>query len=122
MQRTFDRARSRCPRVVGLVASALFASGCFVFDASLYMDRDAGQPDAGMPSISGELSETCADRPPQLFVPPGASLTFQVETLGRSDDNRETTACTGAIHNGPDLFLEIDPEEGDRWHFHVRVD
>lgn len=95
--------------------SALLLSGCFVFDASLYMDAGA---DGGGTAIS----DTCETTAPMLEVAPGTSVTFPVDTMARRDDARDTVACTGRMENGPDVFVQIDPELGDRWHFHVRVE
>lgn len=100
---------------------ALAASGCFVFDASLYMDADGGV-DASAP-LQGELAEVCGDEAPLLTLGQGVrSYTFAVDTQGTIDTERDVVGCTGRVQNGPDLFLAIDAERDDRWHFHVRVD
>lgn len=107
-------------RLLALFALAL-TPGCFVFDASLYMDRDAGA-DASTP-LQGELAEICGDEAPLLTLGQGVrSYTFAVDTRGAQDMTRDVVGCTGRLQNGPDLFLAIETTPEDRWHFHVRVD
>lgn len=105
--------------------AALTCSGCFgLFDPTLYMGRDdAGiAPDAG-PGLQGELAEICGDEAPLLHFPPGAqSFEFDVDTIGREDNTRDVTRCTGRAAGGPDVFMAIDATEGEHWHFHVDVD
>lgn len=107
-------------RLLALLALVL-TPGCSVFDASLYMNADAGA-DASAP-LEGELAEVCGDEAPLLALGGAVrSYTFAVDTQGAGDMSRDVAGCTGRIQNGPDLFLAIDAEQGDRWHFHVRVD
>lgn len=104
-----------------LAIAPLACAGCFVFDPSLYMNADAGS-DASSP-LSGELAEVCGDEAPMLTLGGTTrSHTFAVDTRGRVDSERDVSGCTGRVESGPDLFLAMEATEGDRWHFHARVD
>ncbi len=104
------------------VLPALACAGCFVFDASLYMNVDAGT-DGGPTPLSGELAEVCGDAAPMLTLDAQRrSYSFSIDTRGRVDSERDVSGCTGRVENGPDLFLAIQGEPGDHWHFHARVD
>lgn len=113
--------------LVAALAAAL--SGCFVFDESLYLNaQDAGAGDGGGDldagfSLAGTAAEVCGMSAPLLeFTGDEAeNLAFNIDTRGRVDDVSEVTGCTGARQDGPDLFLSIDMEPTDRWHFHIRV-
>lgn len=114
-------ARSTIP----IALSALICSGCFgLFDPSLYMENeDASVPTDAGPGLQGELTEICGDEAPLLYFPAGAqSFDFDVDTIGREDNTRDVTRCTGRAAGGPDVFMAIDAAEGDHWHFHVDVD
>lgn len=98
------------------IAAAALLGGCFVFDASLYLDAGGGP-------LAGELSDTCSGAPLLTLDDAMRTHTFSVDTRGRTDAERDVVGCTGAQQSGPDLFLAIAPSAGsERWHFHVRVD
>jgi hypothetical protein len=103
----------RAARTITLLSLSSLLSGCFVFDSQLYM-IDGG--------TTFSPSETCETGAPVLDVSMGASVTFAVDTMANGDDTRDTVACTGSMESGPDVFVSVDPDPGDRWHFHVRVD
>lgn len=97
-----------------VVALALCATGCFVFDEGLYQS---------VPHVDGELAEVCGATAPLLYFPEGAQTHgFDVDTRGFADNAREVSGCTGRVQRGPDLFLSIDARRGEHWHFHVDVD
>lgn len=107
---------------LSLVALCLAFPGCLVFDPSLYMNVDAG-PDGAIPPLAGELAEVCGDQAPLLTLGGEVrSHSFAIDTRGRTDDARDVSGCTGRAEGGPDLFLAIEGEATDRWHFHARVD
>lgn len=109
-------------RRLSILALCLASPGCFVFDPSLYMNVDAG-PDGAIPPLAGALAEACGDQAPLLSLGGEVrSHSFAVDTRGRTDDVREVSACTGRAESGPDLFLAIQGEPGERWHLHARVD
>ena len=88
-------------------------TGCLGnFDEELYM--------AG---LSGELADVCGLSAPLLRFPPGErSFEFDVDTRGATDTTREVVECTGNAQGGPEVFISINAETGQHWHFHVDVD
>jgi hypothetical protein len=112
-------SRARAPIFVAVLL-ALGAPGCFVFDESLYLERDAGggTTDAGAPAL--ELADTCSGEVPVATFPDGATSWLRAfdTTALRSDHSNLT--CTGRPSPGPEGFFAIDMAAGERWHIHVR--
>lgn len=108
-------------RISLLLALALGSAtpGCFVFDESLYLERDAGAAsDGGLPLLA--LADDCSGTVPVVEVGEGATSWMRsFDTRGLGDDHTNLT-CTGRPSPGPDGFFAIDMEAGERWHVHVR--
>lgn len=112
-------SRSRVLQSLAL-ALVLGAPGCFVFDESLYLERDAGEetPDAGSPGLA--LADTCSGEVPVATFEGGATSWLRAfDTRGMRDDH-SNLSCTGRPAPGPDGFFAIDMQAGERWHIHVR--
>ncbi|MBW2461995.1 MAG: hypothetical protein JRH11_10135 [Deltaproteobacteria bacterium] len=103
------------------------ALACDVFEAQLYMDRDAAPADSGAsdsaPVDSGEvdsgavaLSDTCRGGPPLLTSSTGE---FSVDTAGFSNNISDVASCSGTAAPGNDGFFSLDMTAGDTWHFHI---
>lgn len=137
-----SRALSLASHTLSLAAAWLVLGavpGCFVFDASLYMQRDggidastpetdagggdgggadSGGPDAGAPTVV--LADFCTDTVPMLEIPDGTSLArYEFDTTSLSND-LGAIGCTGRSQPGDDGFFAVRMRSGERWHFHVR--
>ncbi|UJR79758.1 hypothetical protein [Sandaracinus amylolyticus] len=112
------RARS-FPMLLAIVLS-IATPGCFVFDESLYMNRDASTPttDGGPPLLA--LADVCTGEVPVVSFESGATSWLRsFDTRGLSDDHTNLS-CTGRPSPGPEGFFAIDMTAGERWHIHVR--
>jgi hypothetical protein len=110
--------RSRVFIVV--VLHAWVTSGCFVFDESLYLNRDggAGSTDGGVPAVS--LADTCETNVPLVTFENGANSWMRAFDTRSLRDDHTNLGCTGRSSPGPDGFFAVDMEAGQRFHIHIR--
>lgn len=128
------------PILALVLALALAAPGCFVFDEALYRAResdagldggreedahveldapidDAGPVDGGIPVVA--LADDCSGAVPELSIGAGISVSRAFDTTGLGNEYANL-GCTGRPQPGPDGFFSIQMTAGERWHFHVR--
>lgn len=99
-----------------LVPLLSVVGACDVFDESLYLN--AG--DGGTPLDTIVLADRCnGDDVPTVESQTGARAT---STIALTDTfNSDISACTGSPEPGADGFFKVAMEQGDKWHFHLRV-
>lgn len=99
-----------------LCSLLIVLGACDVFDASLYQDLE----DAGHHHLETiELADRCTG---ELPLVESGHVTRALSTVGLNDNfNEEIAACTGSAEPGNDGFFRVEAEEGDKWHFHLRL-
>jgi cysteine-rich repeat protein len=114
------------PYKITVLAAALLAAGCSVFDNGEHRDSlldggaDAGT-DAGMEDAGPVLmfDDVCGASSP-AFVLGVTQTNLAINTVGLG--NHVTSSCGGAETLGADAFIAVDVQAGDYWHFHLRND
>ncbi len=108
----------------GLGLFVALSSGCMGnFDESLYMTDAGPMAEDATIGLTGEVTNVCGVEAPLLVFPEGAqSFEFDIDTRTASDTTREVSACTGRSQGGPEVFISMDAEADQHWHFHVDID
>lgn len=97
-------------------ALVLLATGCNVFDAQLYLQRDAGADATGLPPLA--LSDRCSATATLVTRTSGE---YAIDTRPLANDLNDLASCAGRALPGNDGFLRVQMTAGDLWHFHVKV-
>jgi cysteine-rich repeat protein len=103
------------------VALAIAASGCNVFDASLYMKGPVA-PDAGLDAGGPEVGPVSAFFDRCLGITPlaeASSMELSIDTNDFKGDFSEVVACVGHDLPGNDGFVALEMLAGQKWHVHV---
>lgn len=93
------------------ILATFAASGCDVFDEGLIPTED---PEKDNKLLWGE-NLTC-DLPKNLPL----NDYHDAEDIAGANNDRGAPSCVGGgAADGPDVFFQIDMNEGDKWHFHI---
>jgi cysteine-rich repeat protein len=118
-------------RIALALITALSASGCFILDDQHLVDlmRDSGppvdsgpRPDTGMLFTDGGMipfDDHCGAENPRTILR-RTTLDILIDTNQMS--NSVSTNCGGAPTPGNDVFLAIDVQPAEYWHFHLKTD
>jgi cysteine-rich repeat protein len=98
------------------VALASLLAGCNVFDAQLYLQRDAGVDATALSPLV--LSDRCSNAATLVTRSSGE---YAIDTRTLRDDLSDLAACTGRALPGQDGFFRVRMNPNELWHFHVKV-
>lgn len=104
--------RTLRPGLLSFVAlSSVLGAGCFIVDDAP-LDRLSIYDDAGFDSGSSvQVAEACGGAAYTV----NTSQTFTLDTTGHANDINPLCAPSA----GPDIFLKVDVQAGQYWHFHL---
>ena len=101
------------PRPVALLC---LLAGCNVFDAQLYLQRDADADATGPAPLA--LTDRCGAAATLITRPSGE---YAIDTRSLANDLTDLASCTGRALPGNDGFFRVHMTAGELWHFHVKV-
>jgi len=98
------------------VALLALLAGCNVFDAQLYLQRDAGADATGPAPLA--LTDRCGAAATLITRTAGE---YAIDTRPLANDLTDLASCTGRALPGNDGFFRVRMTAGELWHFHVKV-
>lgn len=91
-------------------------TSCNVFDAQLYLQRDAGPDGNALPTLA--LADRCSAGVPLVTRTAGE---YAIDTRALGNDLNDLASCAGRALPGSDGFFRVAMTAGDLWHFHVKT-